>query len=180
MVTPREDFFYSYSINMAAKNPKRPHLTHTQLAYLAGFLDADGSIFVRIIPKNDYVLKYQLYFTCNFSQKKKRIYILKYFCRILKIGIVRDRSDNMAELAINGMKNVEWLLRELKPYILIKQRQANLVLRIIEQIPSLNNNPEKFMELCRIADKVCLMNDSKNRQTTSDIVETDFKNRGWL
>jgi hypothetical protein len=35
-------------------------INSTTIAYIAGFLDGDGSIFFQIIPRKDYKLKFQI------------------------------------------------------------------------------------------------------------------------
>ena len=59
-------------------------------------------------------------------------------------------------------------------YLLIKKKQANLALKILEQLPSAKNVPLKFLELCQLADQIAALNDSKKRITTSDSVRADF------
>ena len=44
-------------------------LTETQAAYIAGFLDADGSIITQIVSRKDYVLKFQIRVSVIFIQK---------------------------------------------------------------------------------------------------------------
>lgn len=68
-------------------------LTEKQAAYLAGFIDADGSISAQIVKREDYVLKFQIRLSVLFIQKKTRIHFLKQVQSELgDIGTVRDRS----------------------------------------------------------------------------------------
>ena len=44
----------------------------TDLAYIAGFLDGDGSIFFQLIRKNDYRLGFQIRPSVAFYQKDRQ------------------------------------------------------------------------------------------------------------
>ena len=81
-------------------NPKTTSFTSQdeqfviQSAYLAAFLDADGSVFAQIVPKEDYKHKYQIRLTVSFHQKTKRKHFLDLMNKHLgKKGSVRDRND---------------------------------------------------------------------------------------
>ena len=57
-------------------------LSPEQSAYIAGFLDADGSIIAQIVQRNDRVLKYFVQVSVTFFQKDKRAHfawVLRYF-----------------------------------------------------------------------------------------------------
>lgn len=95
-------------------------------------------------------------------------------------GTLRDRNDGISELAIVGWQSVLPLLLQLQPALRIKLKQANLVLKIIEQLPLTKNSPEKFLELCYLADQVAALNDSKNRIITAEMVEKDLIDLGIL
>ncbi|NCN51434.1 hypothetical protein GW931_00275 [archaeon] len=49
-----------------------------KLAYIAGFLDGDGSIFFQIIPRKDYKLKFQIRTSIAFYQDKDNLGILSW------------------------------------------------------------------------------------------------------
>jgi len=50
----------------------------TILAYIAGFLDGDGSIFFQIIPRKDYKQKFQIRSSIAFYQKTECSEILEW------------------------------------------------------------------------------------------------------
>jgi hypothetical protein len=150
-------------------------LTETQAAYLAGFIDGDGSILVQIVNRPDYVLKYQLRVSVLLIQKKQRLHFLKQFMNEIGSGTLRDRGDNIAELAIVGMSTVLPFLKQIKPFLRLKRKQANLVIQIIEHLPLTKNSAEKFIQLCQLADQVSELNDSKNRSITAATVEQTFR-----
>ena len=50
----------------------------TVLAYIAGFLDGDGSIFFQIVPRKDYTRKFQIRSSIAFYQKSEYNQILEW------------------------------------------------------------------------------------------------------
>jgi hypothetical protein len=155
-------------------------LSIIQASYLAGFIDADGSIIAQIVSREDYVLKFQVRLSILCIQKRNRIHLLKDFQSEIGKGTIRDRGDGIAEYAIVGHKNVSALLQQIQPYLRNKKKQANLILRICEQLNQIKNNPQKFLELCVLADQVAALNDSRNRTYTTETVKKVFLDLGLI
>jgi len=150
------------------------------LIYLAGFIDGDGSIIAQIVKRSDYKWKYQLRFTLQFTQKTSRLHFLEDLHKTLGVGYVRQRGT-VSDYVITEAKNVYELLKLLQPFLRLKQKQANLVMKIIEQLPSSKDSVHKFLEICEIADHVATLNDSKSRQNTAETVRATLKsNLGCL
>ena len=150
------------------------------LVYVSGFLDGDGSIDVRILPREDYALKFQLVFTISFFQRTSRKHFLMKIKRDLSRGILRDRNDGMTELNILGWQDVLHTLKLLTPFLRVKHKQALLMMKMIEQLPSTKGSPLQFLNLCKLADRVAGLNDSKNRKTTSETVRRKFLDLNWI
>jgi hypothetical protein len=87
----------------------------------------------------------------------------------LKNGIIRKRNDGVSEYTVTGSQNVKLLLLLLLPALRIKKPQAKLVLSIIEK-QSKNQSKEDFIFSCEMVDRIALMNDSKKRINTSNVV----------
>lgn len=155
-------------------------LSIVQASYIAGFIDADGSLIAQIVSREDYNLKFQIKVSVLCIQKINRIHHLKDFQSEIGTGTVRDRGDGIAELAIVGQKNVFEFLQQIKPYLRNKKKQANLILRICEQLNQIKNNPQKFLELCELADHVAVLNDSKTRTNTTETVKKVFLRLGLI
>ena len=155
-------------------------LNPLQLGYIAGFLDCDGSVLAQIIEREGYTLHYQLRFTVSFVQKTKRKHFLMRLQEDLGKGTLRDRNDDMSELAVVGWQSVAPLLLQLRPVVRMKLKQLNLVLKMIEQLPLTKKNPQKFLELCYMSDQVSSLNNSKNRKVTAAEVEKRFLDLGWI
>jgi len=149
-------------------------LTNLELAYMAGFLDGDGTIIAQIVRKKDYVLKYQLRVTVSFIQSSSRKHFLLQLKDETGLGTNRDRKDGISELNIVGREQVLPFLKQLEPYLRLKQKQAKLAMQICEQLPFIGNNPVKFLELCKLSDEIAQLNDSKKRTITSATVRQTF------
>lgn len=148
-------------------------LTEIEKAYIAGFLDGDGSINVQIVRRNDYILKFQIRFTITFFQKTSRYWFLTYFQKKLKTGVLRKRNDGVSELTLTGWQTVKTFIITFKPYIRLKRRQAVLVLKIIDKLPQ-SKDPQSFVSLCELVDQIAFLNDSKNRLITATVVRSEL------
>jgi len=183
MVIPREGLFFRLAQKiikaMSIVNLGKI-LTPLEVGYIAGFLDADGSVLAQIIDRKDYKYRYQIRLTVSFVQKKSRKHFLMQLQSDIGKGTLRDRNDGISELVIVGWQSVLPLLLQLQPALRIKLKQANLVLKIIEQLPLTKDSPEKFLELCYLADQVAALNDSKNRLITAEMVKKNLIDLGIL
>lgn len=54
----------------------------------------------------------------------------------------------------------------LQPYLKLKQKQANLVLQIIELLPYSKDSLDNFLRICLLVDQVAELNDTKKRKHT--------------
>ena len=149
-------------------------LNEKDLIYLAGFIDGDGSIFAQIVKKSDYKHKFQIRLTVQLTQLKKRKWFLEKIQKQIGAGTIRERGE-ILDYVLVETSNVATLLKQLKPFLVIKQKQANLVLRIIEQLPSTKDSLDKFLELCDFVDQVASLNDSKSRKNTAETVRATLK-----
>lgn len=145
------------------------NINRDDLIYLAGLIDGDGSVIAQIVRRADYVYRFQIRCTVQITQLKKRRHFLEHLRDTIGYGIVRDRG-NISDYILTETRCVYSFLKQLSPFLRIKKKQANLVLRIIEQLPSSKNSALLFIELCRISDHVAELNDSKKREITAEIV----------
>jgi len=144
------------------------------LLYTAGFLDGDGCIMAQLITRSDYKMGYQIRLTVQFTQLLKRKIYLEKLKEIIGVGYIRTRNS-MCDYIITEPKNVYTFLKQIQPFLKIKQKQANLVLTIIEQLPLAKDSQTKFIELAHLVDHVASLNDSKTRKITALVVEAKLK-----
>ena len=145
-------------------------LTAEERFYLAGFLDADGSIFAQIVRGNDLKYNYRIRVSIGFYQNKRYNWFFKKLQKDLKCGSIRTKADGVSEYVITAANPVRNLLVQLKDCLVLKKRQANLVLEILEKKKQLQSKSD-FLEVCRLTDKVADLNYSKKRTITAKIVE---------
>lgn len=151
----------------------------SNLIYLAGLIDGDGSLIAQLVARKDYVNRFQIRFTIQITQLTKRRCHLDKIRENIGAGSVRVRGE-LSDYVLTSTKDVDELLRKLYPFLRIKKKQAELIIQIIEQLPSSKNSPTLFLELCRKADQVARLNDSKNRTITAESVENKLKKIGRL
>ena len=98
------------------------------LAYIAGFLDGDGSLMLQIKKRKTGRRKLRFMATICFYQDTRHEEPLYWIHEILGIGYVSRRNDGMSELRVNGYTQVAQILKNLLPYIKFKKKQANALL----------------------------------------------------
>ena len=145
-------------------------LTIEERHYLAGFLDGDGSIFAQLVRGNDLKYKYRIRVSIGFYQNKRYNWFLKKLQKDLKCGSIRTKTDDVTEYIITGADPVKNLLFQLKDSLVLKKRQANLVLEILEQKKRIESKAD-FLKVCQLTDKVAMLNYSKKRTITAKEVE---------
>ncbi len=96
----------------------------TNLAYIAGFLDGDGSLMLQIKKRKDGRSKIRFMTTICFYQDTRHAKTLNWIREVLGIGYSSERKDGMTELRINGYQQVRDILESLLPFIRFKKIQA--------------------------------------------------------
>lgn len=95
------------------------------LAYIAGFLDGDGSLMLQIKKRKDGNVGIRFMPTICFYQDTRHEKTLYWIREVLSIGYISRRKDGMTELRINGYKQIKNILKSLLPYIRFKRLQGN-------------------------------------------------------
>ncbi len=101
-------------------------------AYIAGFLDGDGSIIFQVKKRSDRPKRKRLMFTICLYQDARHEKPLFWMKRILGIGYITRRNDGMSELRINGYEQVNKILKNLYPYLKFKRKQVQYLFRILD------------------------------------------------
>ena len=141
----------------------------TVLAYIAGFLDGDGSIFFQIIPRKDYKQKFQIRSSIAFYQSKKYVEILDWLKNYFGVGYIRHRKTGISDYTIVKSKEVKRILLLLQPYVRLKKKQVELGLEILSKLEN-KKSDEDFLEICKLVDKFKELNYSKKRIITHKTV----------
>lgn len=141
----------------------------TILAYIAGFLDGDGSVFFQIVPRKDYRQKFQIRSSIAFYQKTEFAEILEWLKNIFGCGYIRHRKTGMSDYTIVDSKEVRKILLLLHPYVRLKKKQVELGLEILQKLENCNSNAD-FLGICKMTDKFKELNYSKKRTITCETV----------
>jgi len=100
----------------------------TNLAYIAGFLDGDGSLMMQIKKRSDNQKSRFMLTICMYQDTRHERPLL-WIRKELEIGYISRRNDNITELRVNGYQQVERILKLLLPYIKFKKIQAVTLLK---------------------------------------------------
>ncbi|HOK94397.1 MAG TPA: LAGLIDADG family homing endonuclease [Candidatus Pacearchaeota archaeon] len=101
-------------------------------AYLAGFLDGDGSIYVRVKPNKTYRFGFQIAPTVAFFQSEKEEKKIQKFQKNYGLGHLRKRNDGIVEWVIEDEKGIRLLLNKTNPFLKLKKKQAKLMIKILD------------------------------------------------
>ena len=122
------------------------------LAYIAGFLDGDGSLMLQLKSRSDTNRGVRFMATICLYQDTVHAQPLLWMQESLKCGYVSQRCDGMTELRINGFAQVRQVLTLLQPYIRFKAVQTQALIKACELLE------QKFLrdmlptELCTLVD----------------------------
>jgi hypothetical protein len=137
-------------------------LTQQQLAYLAGFIDGDGSIYVRLKPNDTYRYGFQIAPYIILFQSAKDEANFQKICDMLNCGYLRRRKDGILEYTIGRKEEILVLIKYIKPYLILKRRQADLLEKILG-LKSQVKNAQDFSKLMDLTNQFGEINYSKKR-----------------
>ena len=107
----------------------RSSIESAELAYIAGFLDGDGSLMLQVKKRGDSAKGVRFMATICLYQDSRHEAPLKWIRKRIGCGYVSRRNDGMTELRVNGFSQVRETLEALLPYLRFKQAQAKLLIR---------------------------------------------------
>ena len=138
-------------------------LTKHQRAYLAGFLDGDGSIYVRLKPNPTYRYGFQVapYIVLFQSQKDQKKF--EGVFELIGFGHLRIRNDGILEYIISRNEELGRFLEMVKPFLILKKDQANLMLKILATKKKVKSEKD-FARLAQLIDRFRDLNYSKRRK----------------
>lgn len=118
---------YVRTIKFHKDNTVGSRLTMAECAYIAGFLDGDGSIMLQVKKRSDSKRGWRIMATICLYQDTRHEASLLWIRKKLGIGYVSHRNDRMTEIRINGFQQIREILHLLLPYIRFKKPQAQAV-----------------------------------------------------
>ena len=141
----------------------RKIIPQTKRAYLAGFLDGDGSIYVRLKPNKTYKFGFQVapYIVLFQSQKDQKNF--EQLCSMIKLGYMRVRKDGILEYIIGRHENIVKFIGLVEPFVVMKKLQVSLLKKIIVAKNKVQNKKD-FETLAKLIDTFRELNYSKNRK----------------
>ena len=146
----------------------------TTLEYIAGFLDGDGSIFFQIVKTKNLHNPFRIRGSVLFSQKRENARILEHLYQYFGVGYIRHRKTGVSDYTVVEPKEVERLLTDLRPYLFLKKKHADLGLEILQRLKT-QRDLNDFLEICKLVDHFGKLNYSKKRTITSKTVEDFFQ-----
>ena len=138
------------------------------LAYIAGFLDGDGSLMLQVKARGDTKRGVRFMATICLYQDTRHEKPLYWIREQLGIGYINHRNDGMTELRINGFEQVRDNLIALKPFIPFKAKQT-----------------QAMIEACDLLSKKFIRELSKSEirrliKLTFDVRKENYKSRSTL
>ena len=131
--------------------------SNVELAYIAGFLDGDGSLMLQIKKRSDSKIGLRFMPTICLYQdtrhEKTLYWIQEKFC----IGYVSRRNDGMSELRVNGYKQVAAILKTLAPYIRFKEIQSTALISACEILSSTKFSKLSKKQLEKLVDLILVI-----------------------
>ena len=172
------------------KSDKTPQISPLEAAYVAGFLEGDGSISAKITPSKTGRFGYVVRVMINFTQHTRNRRMLSHVRKILggKRKVASYKEKKLSEYVIQERQELEKALKHIQPFLFLKRRQADLALKILEIFKSEKRkkrsilNKDQFLEVIHLADQIRKLNartgmKSKNK---ASIVIKEMEKRGFL
>jgi len=145
------------------------------LAYIAGFLDGDGSLMLQIKKRADGKHKFRFMATICFYQDTRHEKDLFWIQKVLGIGYLSQRNDGMSELRINGYKTVQEILENLIEHIKFKKIQATSLLESCRILSSTKFNMLDRKQLTKLVDLILVIQNenyvTKKKRTRSELFQ---------
>ena len=137
----------------------------TIAAYIAGFLDGDGSIHLQLVRQHEYRYGFYVRVSVSFHQHQSGRAGLEWLKEQLEEGYLRDRAGQMSDYVITSRPVIRTLLTAIAPYVVFKRRQVEQALKLLDAIEAIDG-PEKFLAVARQVEAFKSLNRSKRKINT--------------
>jgi hypothetical protein len=148
-------------------------IIEAELAYIAGFLDGDGSLMLQLKKRADSTKGVRFMVTICLYQDTRHDAPLSWIRTRLKCGYVSKRNDGMTELRINGFSQVRETLEALQEYLRFKRKQAKLLIQACKMLERETLRTMKSKDMRKIVDLLLLIQNenymSKRRKTKEEL-----------
>ena len=138
-------------------------ISSIQKAYIAGFLDGDGSVYVRLKPNTSYRYGFQVAPYIILFQSAKDRSRFEEVCSLIGLGYIRERKDGILEYTINRIDSIQEFLKAVKPFVILKKKQVALMMDILDQKKKVESSKD-FSVLMKMIDSFRELNYSKKRK----------------
>ncbi|HBP27432.1 MAG: LAGLIDADG homing endonuclease [Candidatus Nomurabacteria bacterium GW2011_GWE1_32_28] len=126
-------------------------------AYIAGFLDGDGSLMLQIKKRSDSKRGIRFMTTICFYQDTRHEKTLYWMKKILGIGYISRRNDGMTELRINGYVQIAKILKDLLPFVKFKKIQANILYKACNLLSKTKFSNLSEKQLIKLVDLILVI-----------------------
>lgn len=144
-----------------------------ELAYIAGFLDGDGSLMLQLKKRSDSKRAIRFMATICFYQDSRHGKTLYWIKKVLGIGYISNRNDGMTELRINGYEQIRNILKSLLPYIRFKKLQIQALLQACEILSDTKFSKLTQKQLAKLVDLILVIQSenyaTKKKKTKSEL-----------
>ena len=148
-------------------------------AYIAGFLDGDGSIHIQFIRQPEYRYGFYVRVSVSFHQHRTGRSGLEWLRERLKAGYIRNRTGPMSDYVITSRPVIRKLLTAIEPYVVFKRRQVKEALALMDAIEGINS-PETFLAVAHRVETFAALNRSRRRKITVQTVLEAWSDKGRL
>ena len=146
-------------------------------AYLAGFLDGDGSIHFQFVRQREYRFGFYIRASMSLSQSTTARAGLEHLQRQIGGGYLRDRGTGMSDLVVTSRPLLIETLTVVAPYVVFKRRHVQRALDLLERIRP-RMHPDDFLQLARHVDAFAALNYSKSKRIFAADVEQHLRSKG--
>lgn len=95
-------------------------------------------------------------------------------------GYFSKRNDHISELRIEGYSQVREVLVLLRPFLIFKKKQAELMLEAISILQK-KPNPKEFLKVCKISDEMSRLNYATTKKKYNySFIKNAFIKRGLI
>jgi hypothetical protein len=148
-------------------------------AYLAGFLDGDGSIHFQLVRQQGYRFGFYIRSTLSLTQSTSARAGLEHLQALIGGGYLRDRGTGMSDLVITSRPLLTSVLRAVQPYAVFKKAHVARALELIPQIKP-RISAQEFLRLAHEVDAFATLNYLKKKRISAADVEQHLRSMGRL